>query len=104
MFGGINWTEVLSLLLVCLTVLGAVGAYLKQSERSQKREHEQELMKVRLYTDRDIKTAQIETASLMQGFQEPAENQDSTQALINMALQNPEMINGLIDKFKNSQK
>jgi len=103
MFGGVDWTELFSLLLVCLTVLGVASAYLKQSEKSQKREHEQELMKVRLYTDRDIKTAQIETASLMQGFSEPAEEQDFSTQIMSIAAQNPELVKQFMEKLNIKQ-
>jgi len=100
MFGGVDWTELLSLLLVCITILGAVSAYLKQSEKNQKREHEQELMKVRLYTDRDIKTAQIETASLMQGFNyEPDGEADTMQELIKFASENPQIVEAFKQKL-----
>lgn len=99
MFGSIDWTSIFGLLLVCFTILGAVKLYLVQSERSQKREHEQELMKVRLYTDRDVKTAQIESSALQYGFSEPAET-DGSQQLLNMVLQNPDMIKGVIENLK----
>jgi len=101
MFGGsIDWTALLSLGLICLTCIIAVKAYLAQSEKNMKREQEHELMKTRLYTDRDIKTAQIETASLMQGFNMPADEGDGTQQLINIALQNPELVQQFIGKLK----
>jgi len=100
MFGAINWTDLLSLGLVCLTALGAVKAYLVQQEKSQKREHEQELMKVRLYTDRDIKTAQIETAAYSQGFNLPDEEQDISTQIMQFAASNPEIVQKFMQNLK----
>lgn len=88
-------TSIISLGLLCFTIYAAVINYLKQSEKLQRREHEQELLKVRLYTDRDIKTAQIENTALAQGFQE----ENSMSNLVSMALQNPTMIKDLLEKF-----
>jgi len=101
MFGAsIDWTNLLGLVTICLTSAGVVKAYLIQQERNQKREHEQELMKVRLWTDRDIKTAQIETAAYTQGFELPDSEQDISSQIMQFAASNPEIVQKFMQNLK----
>lgn len=100
MLESIDVTSIFSFSVACVTVVSIFQQYMKNSERLQKREHEQELMKVRMYTDRDIRTAQIENTSMAQGFNTEAYD-DGFQGLLNMALKNPDIVNQFIEKIKN---
>lgn len=88
-----NASGIIELLIIAGAIVISVKMYVTA-------ETDKQLEKARIYADRDIRTANIESNTMNYGFNEPTANQegDTISQLIGLAVSNPQILQSLLSK------
>lgn len=105
-----DWASLVMPVAVTVSVVVSFHAYLTSSEKRHKltldfeRKKNQEdlegqLLKARIYADKDRDIARLETSVLSGMEAQPPEDMSS---IVSSLLQNPEMLSGILEKIKSN--